>query len=226
MNKNLTDITLVVDRSGSMASIQDDAQGGINTFIKDQKTATGDAVLTLVQFDTEYEFVHKAVAIADVGTYTLNPRGGTALLDAVGRATAEATERLEKVAEAYRPGLVVFVIVTDGHENSSKEFKVEQIKKLIEGQREKGWEFIFLGADEKAFDQGLAMGINFRNVAIYNVQNTGSAYRATSEKILGARSSVSSGAVASMGFTPEERETLKNDPTETTSGSDASTGTT
>ena len=97
-----------------MASCQSDAQGGINTFVKEQAEQAGEAVLTLVQFDTQYEFVHKAVPIKDVPKYELHPRGATALLDAVGKAVNEAGERLTKTDEKDRPGLVVFVIVTDG----------------------------------------------------------------------------------------------------------------
>jgi len=119
MNNNLTDITLVVDRSGSMEAIRADAEGGVNTFLTDQAAQPGEALVTLVQFDTHYEFVHRGVPVKQVPRYQLVPRGGTALLDAVGRAINETGERLSKMAEADRPGLVVFVVMTDGEENSS-----------------------------------------------------------------------------------------------------------
>jgi hypothetical protein len=89
MKSNLTDITLVVDRSGSMEQVREDAEGGVNSFIEQQAKEPGQALFTLVQFDTEYEFLHKGVPIAEVPQYELVPRGMTALLDAVGRAINE-----------------------------------------------------------------------------------------------------------------------------------------
>ena len=119
MRTDLTDITMVIDRSGSMQSIQSDAQGGINSFIQQQKQEPGETLLTLVQFNTDYEFVHSGVAVKHVPEFHLKPTGSTALLDAVGRTINEAGTRLAATDEFQRPGLVVFVIVTDGQENSS-----------------------------------------------------------------------------------------------------------
>src|SRR4051812_13792867 len=135
MNADLTDLTLVIDRSGSMESIREDAQGGVNAFIREQAGQPGNAVLTLVQFDTEYEFVHQSVPISSVPAFELEPRGSTALLDAVGRAINETGARLTRLPAADRPGLVIFVIVTDGQENSSHEFTKTQIKDKIMHQQ-------------------------------------------------------------------------------------------
>jgi len=137
MRSDLTDITLVVDRSGSMNAIREDAEGGVNALIREQARQPGEALLTLVQFDTEYDFVHKGIPIGQVPAYKLVPRGNTALLDAVGRAMNETGERLATIAEADRPGLVIFVIVTDGQENSSKEFSKAQVKEKIAEQQSK-----------------------------------------------------------------------------------------
>jgi uncharacterized protein YegL len=104
MRTDLTDITMVIDRSGSMESIRTDAEGGINTFIDSQKSEPGEALLTLVQFDTEYEFIHKGAAIGSVPKFKLVPRGSTALLDAVGRAINETGARLAAMEESQRPG--------------------------------------------------------------------------------------------------------------------------
>ena len=151
MKPDLTDITLVVDRSGSMEQVQKDAQGGVNSFIKEQAKEPGEALLTLVQFDTEYEFLHEGVPISQVPEYKLVPRGMTALLDAVGRAINETGERLSKMKEQDRPGLVIFVVMTDGLENSSKEFSKDLIKEMIKRQQEKyNWHFTFLGANQDA----------------------------------------------------------------------------
>ena len=112
MQEKLTDITLVVDRSGSMDAIRLDAEGGVNAFMKQQADEDGDALMTLVEFDTEYNFVERGTPIEDVGSYTLRPRGTTALLDAVGRSINETAERIEATDESDRPGLVVFVVMT------------------------------------------------------------------------------------------------------------------
>ena len=166
MRSDLTDITLVVDRSGSMQSIREDAEGGVNAFLQEQAKQPGEALLTLVQFDTEYEFVHRGVPIKHVPAYTLMPRGNTALLDAVGRAINETGERLSKMAETDRPGLVVFVIMTDGLENSSQEFTKAQIKQQIEEQQSKySWQFTFLGANQDAFAEAGGMGIGYHGAA-------------------------------------------------------------
>ena len=159
MRKDLVDLTLVVDRSGSMQTIRDDAEGGINAFIEDQAGEEGEAVLTLVEFDSEYEFLHRAVAIKDVPPYVLTPRGSTALLDAVGRAINETGLRLAKIPESDRPGLVVFVVMTDGQENSSREFKLDDVRKMIDRQQTTyNWQFTFLGADAAAFNDAAKMG--------------------------------------------------------------------
>lgn len=210
MRNDLTDITLVVDRSGSMADCKEDAQGGINTFIEEQKKAAGSALLTLVQFDTEYEFIHTGSPIAHVPAYALVPRGNTALLDAVGRSISEAGARLEKMPEDQRPGLVVFVIVTDGLENSSKEFTFSKVKEMIDHQRDTyNWQFTFIGADASVFDVGARMGVNDAAVAQYDAANPARAYRGSSDKLKGMREELTSGGIVKpMSYSDEEREKM------------------
>ena len=170
MRTDLTDITMVIDRSGSMQSIQSDAEGGINSFIEQQKQEPGEANVTLVQFDSEYEFVHSGVPIRQVPAFRLVPRGSTALLDAVGRAINETGARLAAMDEAQRPGLVVFVIVTDGEENSSREFTRDQIRKMVEHQQSAyKWQFTFLAANQDAFAAGGSMGIAQDGIAAYSM---------------------------------------------------------
>lgn len=211
MRNDLADVTLVVDRSGSMHSCQSDAEGGINNFIKKQREHEGDCVFSLVQFDTEYEFVHKGVPIDSVGEYKLIPRGWTALLDAVGRAMTETGERLAAMDEKDRPGVVIFVIVTDGYENSSKEFTNAQIKEMIEQQQtEYNWQFTFLGATEDAFATAGGMGINAKDAAVYTSGKVGAAYDAASLKAGRARTSGIRGQSLSTSFTDEEREAMND----------------
>jgi len=210
MKTDLTDITLVVDRSGSMHRIREDAAGGVNSFIRQQAKEPGDALLTLVQFDTKYEFLHKGVPIQNVPDYNLVPRGGTALLDAVGRAINETGDRLAKMAEADRPGLVIFVVTTDGHENSSKEFDKSQIKTMIERQQnDYDWHFTFLGASQDAFSEAGGMGIPAAGAANYAVEKPAMAYMAASGKVARMRSQQRHGEVVDNSFTEEEREKMK-----------------
>jgi hypothetical protein len=209
MRADLTDITLVVDRSGSMSSIRADAEGGINTLLAEQAAQPGQALLTLVHFDTEYEFVHRGVPVSRVPPYRLLPRGMTALLDAVGRAIAETGERLARTAEAERPGLVVFVVVTDGQENSSREYTKARIKEMIEHQQSVyNWQFTFLGANQDAFAEAGGLGIDASGVANYAPGKVGAAYRGTSDKLSRMRKQRSAGEEVSNAFTDKEREDM------------------
>lgn len=212
MNPNLTDITLVIDRSGSMQDICNDAEGGINAFIAEQAQQPGIALLTLVQFDTEYEFIHHGVPIQQVPNYQLQPRGYTALLDAVGRAIKEAGQRLANMPEPERPGLVVFVIVTDGHENASHEFTKEQIKEMIEHQQTVyNWRFIFLGADQYAFDEAQSMGINPGSSSPYARSKTRQAYAMSSFRVSQMRGQSGNMEEVIDAFTDEERAMMSAD---------------
>ena len=209
MKDDLTDITLVVDRSGSMAEVREDAEGGVNTFIAQQSKEPGEALLTLVQFDTDYEFLHKGVPIQRVPKYELVPRGMTALLDAVGRAINETGERLAKMAECNRPGLVILVVMTDGQENSSKEFTQTQLKDMIQRQqKEYNWHFTFLGANQDAFAEAGGMGIHAAGVANYTADKVAAACMVTGGKVARMRAQRRAGETVTNDFTDEEREAM------------------
>jgi uncharacterized protein YegL len=210
MRSDLTDITLVVDRSGSMQARREDAEGGVNSFIEQQAKEPGEAVLTLLQFDTEYELVHNGVPVQDVPAYELVPRGMTALLDAVGRAINETGARLAKMKEAERPGLVIFVINTDGLENSSREFTKTQIKEMIEHQQKQyKWHFTFLGADQDAFAEAGGLGIPRASSAAFSSDKYAAAYHATSAKVGRMRSALMADEMIVDEFTDEERKSMK-----------------
>ena len=206
---DLADITIVLDRSGSMASVVGDTIGGFNRFLEDQKNAPGEAALTLVQFDNVYESVHDAVRIQEVPlltTQTFVPRGSTALLDAIGRAVDETGRRLEARPEADRPAKVIVVIVTDGQENSSHEYSLARINEMISRQRDTySWEFVFLGANQDAIATASSMGIMTANAMSFahNSVGTSKAFAATSGNILRSRS----GGVAS--YSTEQRDDQK-----------------
>jgi hypothetical protein len=209
MKSDLTDITLVMDRSGSMVAIREDAEGGVNSFIKEQARTPGEAVLTLVQFDTEYEFVHKGIPIQQASEYKLVPRGMTALLDAIGRAINETGARLEKMEERDRPGLVIFVVMTDGQENSSREFTRAQIREMIERQQSRfQWHFTFLGANQDAFTEAGGMGIHAAGIANFANAKFAQAYGCTSSKIDRMRSQRRAGQEVCNEFTDEERQRM------------------
>jgi hypothetical protein len=161
MNQNLTEIVFILDRSGSMAGLENDTIGGFNGFVKKQAEA-GQTSLTTVLFDDKYEILHNGI---DAGKAVLTDReyftrGSTALLDAVGRTINDVGKRLNETPEDLRPGKVIFVITTDGLENSSREFGYDEVKRMITHQGEKyGWEFIFMGANIDAAKEGGKIGI-------------------------------------------------------------------
>lgn len=154
MNTNLTEIACVLDRSGSMEPIREDAIGGFNSFLESQKKQPGEARLTLVLFDNEYLVPENGTPLArvkplDATTYV--PRGSTALYDAIGRTINEVGARLAATPEPDRPGKVIVAILTDGQENASTEFTRETIAGMISHQRKAySWEFVFLAANQDA----------------------------------------------------------------------------
>ena len=209
MRSDLTDITLVIDRSGSMEEIRTDAEGGVNAFIREQAQQPGEALLTLVQFDDEHEFVHRGIPIKQTPAYTLVPRGSTALLDAVGRAINETGDRLAKMPEQHRPGLVIFVIVTDGLENSSREFSKARVKEMIQRQQSQyNWHFTFLGADQDAFAEAGGMGIAAGGTANFAKDKAREAFIETNKKVGRMRTQHRTGQAVSNEFTEEERKDM------------------
>lgn len=151
MKKGLTQMVFVLDMSGSMSPLREDTIGGYNSMITDQKKEAGDAIVTTVLFDNRYIMLHDGVNIQDVKEMTEKeylPLGSTAMLDAVGRTINHVGQKLASMPEEERPEKVIFTIVTDGAENSSKEFNWETVRNMIKHQREKySWVFTFLGAN-------------------------------------------------------------------------------
>jgi uncharacterized protein YegL len=170
MNTELTEIAIVLDRSGSMADMAKEAIG-FNGFLDSQQKLPGNARLTLVLFDHEYIVAFDGRPIKEVSQldeHTYVPRGTTALLDAIGRTINTIGERLDQTLEPERPGKVLIVILTDGLENASQEFKRNQVYSMIKHQRDKyAWEFIFLGANQDAIQAGSAIGIPASNAATF-----------------------------------------------------------
>lgn len=177
MNTNLSEIIFILDRSGSMEGLESDTIGGYNSFLKKQREAPGDAQITTVLFDDQYELFHDGINIQRVKPITGNEyftRGSTAMLDAIGKTIRAVGRRLSLTKTEERPGKVIFVITTDGMENSSREFSHEMIRNMIKHQREKySWEFIFLGANIDAEAAAEEIGIPQKYAAGYRADELG-----------------------------------------------------
>lgn len=200
-----THILAIVDRSGSMAMIQNDMRLGLDEFFKTQAGIEGKCLVDYAMFDQHYEKVFEDVPVADAKA-VLQPRGSTALLDAVGKAVTELGEKLAGRDEADRPGLVQVIVVTDGMENASREWNAEAVKSLISQQETKyGWDFIFLGANMDAVAVGQSFGFSGDKSLTYDVHNTGAMTAAVSNYTTRSRLA---GASANA-FSSDEREAQK-----------------
>lgn len=155
MKNGYTDITILLDKSGSMASITKDTIGGFNTFIEEQKKTIGTLKVTLIQFDNLYEENYTALDINHVkplDTDTYKPRGSTALVDALGRIIDETGRRFSNMPEYKHPEKIVILVITDGQENASKIYGKTSVKDKIEHQQNVyKWAFVFMGADQNSF---------------------------------------------------------------------------
>lgn len=178
-DKNLSELIVILDRSGSMESIRVDMEGGFQNFIRDRHKDATDVRVSLYQFDDVHETVYERRRARDIDGLTLEPRGSTALFDAIGRAINTVGARLAATPEELRPGAVVFMIITDGQENSSREFGrgqrgAERISAMIRHQEQKyAWKFLYLGADAKAFQEAADIGINPMRSAKYTADHQG-----------------------------------------------------
>jgi uncharacterized protein YegL len=195
MNDNLSEIVCIVDRSGSMDAIREDAIGGFNTFLSDQKQQPGEAMLSLVLFNHEYKLLHDHVDINKVPKLdkrSYKPQGMTALLDAVGRTIDAIGQRLSDTPEKERPSKVIVAILTDGLENASRDYSRGKVAALIQQQRDVyQWEFIFLAANQDAIASAQSISIHARDSVSF--QSTGEgvrhAYASMSREVTRRRSS-------------------------------------
>ena len=170
MNAKITELVFILDRSGSMGGLEGDTIGGFNGMIEKQRKdikKRGDhdekVNITTVLFDDQVELIHDRFDIDIVEPLTDDDyyvRGCTALLDAVGSTILKVSNIQKRLPEDMRAGKVIFVITTDGHENSSREYSYSQIKSMIEQKKEEGWEFLFLGANIDAVETAAQYGID------------------------------------------------------------------
>ena len=195
MKKNLTEIVFILDRSGSMAGLEDDTIGGFNAMIEKQKREPGEAYVSTILFDNHTEVIHDRVDIQKIQPMTRKEyyvRGCTALLDAVGGAIHHIGNVHKYAREEDRPEKTLFVITTDGMENASRQYSYERVKMMIERNTDKyGWEFIFLGANIDAAKEAARFGISEDRAANYHADSKGTAviYEAVSEAVCSVRAS-------------------------------------
>ena len=177
MKKGLVEMVFILDRSGSMRGLEADTVGGFNSLIEKQKQTPGEALVSLVLFDDQFEVIHHRRVIASLEPLTKDTyyvRGSTALVDAVARG-------IEKIKHVHRqlgidntPEKTMFVITTDGQENASKQYNTHQLKRLISEQQEKfGWEFLFLGANIDSFATAMSLGIQRNRAANFEASEDG-----------------------------------------------------
>ena len=163
MRLGLVSIAIILDRSGSMASVKEGTIAGFNEFVESQKKLPGEATISLFQFDDVYETVYDGIDIKNtilLTEATYQPRNITALLDAIGKTIINLGQKLNTIPEKDRPEKVIVVIQTDGYENASKEFSSLEINEMITHQREKyNWQFVFLGANQDAIMTASHLGI-------------------------------------------------------------------
>lgn len=194
MKKGLTELVFILDRSGSMSGLETDTIGGFNGMLTKQKKEEGEANVTTVLFDDQIEVIHDRFPIEIVKPLTDEDyyvRGCTALLDAVG-STVKKIENIQKrLPEEMKAEKVIFVITTDGQENASREYSANMVKKMIEENQRKGWDFLFLGANIDAVQEAEKIGIRRTHAASYKNDSRGVQlnYQATGNIISYMRSS-------------------------------------
>lgn len=162
MNKS-TYIAVVLDRSGSMTNIAKETIHGYNAFLEEQQSVKGNAKITLVQFDHEYQTVYEAMEISNapkLNRESYVPRGMTALLDAIGETIRKTREKIQLMSPKESPDRVIFVVITDGYENHSRHYSRKDIfQKISKMEKKHGWDFIFLGANQDAIAEAGRLGV-------------------------------------------------------------------
>ena len=179
MKKNLTELVMILDRSGSMGGLEKDTIGGYNSMLLRQRETEGEVLVSTVLFDNESEVLYDRVPLREMPQMTEKEyfvRGCTALLDAIGGAIHHMGNVHKYAREEDRPEKTIFVITTDGMENASRRYSLEKVRQMVERQKEKyGWEFLFLGANMDAIETAGRFGIAPDRAVNYNSDSAGTA---------------------------------------------------
>jgi len=197
MKKGLTELVFILDRSGSMSGLEKDTIGGFNSMIEKQKKEAGEAIVSTVLFDDCMKVIHNRVPMDQVNKLTDQDYyvgGCTALLDAMGKAIKHINQVQKAQPEEERPEKTMFIITTDGQENSSREYTYEKIKKMVEKkQNKKHWEFLFLGANIDAIGTAAGLGIRADRAVNYHSDAIGTAvnYKALAKAVSSFRAAKS-----------------------------------
>ncbi len=177
MNKELTEIVFILDRSGSMAGLESDTIGGFNSMLEKQKKAEGQALLSAVLFSNDSQVLYDRADIDRIEPMTdeqYQVGGCTALLDAIGDAVHHIGNVHKYAREEDRPAKTIFVITTDGYENSSRRYSYDQVQRMLKRQQERyGWEFLFLGANMDAISAARSFGIREDRAVRYKSDSVG-----------------------------------------------------
>lgn len=210
MKKNYSHITFILDRSGSMSSVRNDIVGGFNAFLEEQKTVDGECTVTLVQFDGQnpYDILRDFVPLKEVTPLgsEYQPRGSTPLYDALGQGITRTGNKLAGMAEADRPDKVLFVILTDGHNNASTEFTKTQVAEMTKHQTDKyNWQFVYLGANQDGMAEGMKAGFSADLSATYSEQKTCGGIQLAAKKMSAYRGS---GDLNDLTWTAADRKSL------------------
>lgn len=193
MKKGLTEIVFILDRSGSMAGLENDTIGGYNSMLEKQKNEEGEVIISTVLFDNVTEVLHDRIPLDKINPITEKEyfvRGSTALLDAVGGAIHHIGNVHKYAREEDVPEKTLFIITTDGMENSSRQYTYNKVKKMVERQKEKyHWEFIFMGANMDAVSVANNFGVDRLHAVTYECDGAGTAlnYKVMSKMVSRAR---------------------------------------
>ncbi len=200
-NKTRVYISFILDESGSMQSCKDSTISGFNEYLEDQKKEDREVFFSLTKFNTTCDVLHTAVPVDDVDNLNIDsysPNGLTALYDAIGLSIRSLELRMQRDDGT---SAVLFVIMTDGHENSSIEYTQGNIRNLIEGKENKGnWTFVFLGANMDAWAEGARIGTMSANTSQYSTENMGVTMRGLSAQTQSYYNEVDSGSLQSKDF--------------------------
>ncbi|MBE7073038.1 MAG: hypothetical protein E7383_09895 [Ruminococcaceae bacterium] len=217
MKKGLTEIVFILDRSGSMSGLESDTIGGYNSMIEKQKKEEGEALISTVLFDGQTDVLHDRVPLDKISPITEKEyyvRGSTALLDAVGGAIHHIGNVHKYAREEDVPEKTLFIITTDGMENSSRQYSYDKVKKMIEKQKEKyHWEFIFLGANIDAVGVADRFGVDRQHAVRYECDSAGTAlnFQVMNKMVSCARSAKSAKAMNEAFCSEEMLDEVRED---------------